>query len=79
MSSAVIIALAVAAIVVLFAVVLLVTARKADVRGAGALSRETRRRDRDADIDLPLRPASGSHRIGKRSASTVASSSTAPR
>jgi cytochrome b6-f complex iron-sulfur subunit len=25
----------------------------ADVRGAGALSRETRKRDRDADIDLP--------------------------
>ena len=57
MSSAVIIALAVAAIVVLFAVVLLVTARKADVRGAGALSRETRRRDRDADIDLPAAPS----------------------
>lgn len=56
MSSAVIIALAVGAIVVLFAVVLLATARKADVRGAGALSRETRRRDRDADIDLPVAP-----------------------
>ena len=56
MSPAVIIALAVGAIVVLFAVVLLATARKADVRGAGALSRETRRRDRDADIDLPVAP-----------------------
>ncbi|HQZ34974.1 MAG TPA: Rieske 2Fe-2S domain-containing protein [Ilumatobacteraceae bacterium] len=56
MSPAVIIALAVGVIVVLFAVVLLVTARKADVRGAGALSRETRRRDRDADIDLPVAP-----------------------
>jgi len=56
MSPAVIIALAVGAIVVLFAVVLLATARKADVRGAGALSRETRRRDRDADIDLPAAP-----------------------
>ena len=43
MSPAVIIALAVGVIVVLFAVVLLSTARKADVRGAGALSRETRR------------------------------------
>lgn len=57
MSNAVIIALAVGAIVVLFAVVLLATARKADVRGAGALSRETRRRDRDADIDLPVAPS----------------------
>lgn len=56
MSPAVIIALAVGAIVVLFAVVLLATARKADVRGAGALSRETRRRDRDSDIDLPVAP-----------------------
>jgi len=57
MSPAVIIALAIGVIVVLFAVVLLATARKADVRGAGALSRETRRRDRDADIDLPVAPS----------------------
>lgn len=57
MSPAVIIALAVGVIVVLFAVVLLATARKADVRGAGALSRETRRRDRDAEIDLPVAPS----------------------
>ncbi|MDO8391139.1 MAG: Rieske 2Fe-2S domain-containing protein [Actinomycetota bacterium] len=54
MSSAAIIAIAVAAIVLLAAVVLLSAARKSDVRGAGALSRETRRRDRDAEIDLPL-------------------------
>ncbi len=53
MSSSVIIAIAVAAVVVLAAVVLLGAARKSDVRGAGALSRETRRRDRDTDIDLP--------------------------
>jgi cytochrome b6-f complex iron-sulfur subunit len=57
MSPAVIIALAVAAIVVLAAVVLLTAARKSDVRGAGALSRETRRRDRDADVDLPAAPS----------------------
>jgi cytochrome b6-f complex iron-sulfur subunit len=54
MSPTVIIAIAVAAIVVLAAVVLLTAARKSDVRGAGALSRETKRRDRDADIDLPV-------------------------
>ena len=57
MSPAVIIALAVAALVFLAAVVLLTAARKSDVRGAGALSRETRRRDRDADIDLPTAPS----------------------
>ena len=53
MSSSAIIAIAVAAIVLLAAVVLLTAARKSDVRGAGALSRETRRRDKDAEIDLP--------------------------
>jgi cytochrome b6-f complex iron-sulfur subunit len=57
MSSSVIIAIAVAAIVVLAAVVLLTAARRSDVRGAGALSRETKRRDRDADIDLPSAPS----------------------
>jgi cytochrome b6-f complex iron-sulfur subunit len=53
MSAGVIIAIAVAAIVVLAAIVLVTAARRADVRGAGALSRETRRRDKDAEIDLP--------------------------
>lgn len=56
MSSAVIITIAVAVVVVLAAVVLLTAVRRSDVRGAGALSRETRRRDRDADIDLPSAP-----------------------
>jgi len=53
MSSSVIIIIAVVVIVVLAGVVLLTGARRSDVRGAGALSRETRRRDRDAEIDLP--------------------------
>ncbi|MEO5898552.1 MAG: Rieske 2Fe-2S domain-containing protein, partial [Ilumatobacteraceae bacterium] len=53
MSSAAIISIAVAAIVVLAAIAFLTAARRSDVRGAGALSRETRKRDRDADIDLP--------------------------
>ena len=57
MSSAVIITIAVAVVVVLAAVVLLTAVRRSDVRGAGALSRETRRRDRDADIDLPSAPS----------------------
>ncbi|MEI8238592.1 MAG: Rieske 2Fe-2S domain-containing protein [Actinomycetota bacterium] len=51
MSPAAIIAIAVAALVVLAAVVLLTAARKSDIRGAGALSRETRSRDKDAEID----------------------------
>ncbi|MEY4174289.1 MAG: hypothetical protein RI900_1454 [Actinomycetota bacterium] len=51
MSPAAIIAIAIAVLAVLFAVVLLTAARKSDVRGAGALSRETRRRDKDAQID----------------------------
>jgi cytochrome b6-f complex iron-sulfur subunit len=53
LSPAAIIIIAVFAIIVLAAIVLVTAARRADVRGAGALSRETRRRDRDADIDLP--------------------------
>ncbi len=53
MSPAAIIAIAVAALVVLFVIVLVTAARKSDVRGAGALSRETRRRDKDAEIDGP--------------------------
>ena len=53
MSPAAIIIIAVFVIVVLAAIVLVTAARRADVRGAGALSRETRRRDKDADIDLP--------------------------
>jgi cytochrome b6-f complex iron-sulfur subunit len=57
MSSAAIITIALAAVVVLGAVVLLTAARRTDVRGAGALSRETRRRDRDAEIDLPTPPS----------------------
>jgi len=56
MSSAVIIAITVGTITVLAAVVMLTAARRSDVRGAGALSRETLRRDKDADIDLPAAP-----------------------
>ncbi len=56
MSPAAIISVAVVAIVVLAAIVLVTAAKRADVRGAGALSRETRRRDKDAEIDLPVAP-----------------------
>jgi cytochrome b6-f complex iron-sulfur subunit len=54
MSPAAIITIAVVAIVVLATIVLVTAARRTDVRGAGALSRETRRRDKDAEIDLPV-------------------------
>ncbi|MEO5724569.1 MAG: Rieske 2Fe-2S domain-containing protein [Ilumatobacteraceae bacterium] len=53
MSSAAIIVIAIAAVVVLGAVAFVTAARRSDVRGAGALSGETRKRDRDTDIDLP--------------------------
>ena len=48
MSSAAIIAFAIAVAVVLAAIVFVTTARRSDVRGAGALSSETRRRDEAA-------------------------------
>ena len=51
MSTGLLITLVVIAVVVLGAVVVLTTARKTDVRGAGALSRETRQRDRAAKRD----------------------------
>ncbi len=53
MNSATVIAIVVAVVVALGAISFITAARRSDVRGAGALSRETRRRDRDADIDLP--------------------------
>jgi cytochrome b6-f complex iron-sulfur subunit len=48
MSNAAIIAIAIAVAVVLAAIVFVTTARRSDVRGAGALSSETRRRDEAA-------------------------------
>jgi len=56
MNPAAIISIAVLVIIVLAAIVLVTAARRADVRGAGALSRETRRRDKDAEIDVPAAP-----------------------
>jgi cytochrome b6-f complex iron-sulfur subunit len=48
MSNAAVIAIAIAVFVVLAAIVFVTTARRSDVRGAGALSSETRRRDEAA-------------------------------
>ncbi len=81
MSSAAIIAIAVGAVVLLAAVVLLTAARKSDVRGAGALSRETRRRDKDAGVDLPAGPSGRAVEraaVDARSEVAVAASATPP-
>jgi cytochrome b6-f complex iron-sulfur subunit len=80
MSPAAIIAIAAVALVALFAVVLLTAARKSDVRGAGALSRETRRRDKDAEIDGPAPTGKEVERaaVESRSAGLVQAESTAP-
>ena len=72
MSSAAVIAIVVAAVVVLGAISFLTVARRTDVRGAGALSRETKRRDRDAEIDLPVGPTG---REVERAASSARSTS----
>ena len=50
MSTGVIITIVIAAVVVLGAIVVLTTARRTDVRGAGALSRETRKSDRKVAV-----------------------------
>ncbi|MEN9505595.1 MAG: hypothetical protein RI958_1521 [Actinomycetota bacterium] len=81
MSPAAVIAIVIGVVVVLGAIVLVTAARRSDVRGAGALSRETRRRDRDAEIDLP-QAASGREveraAVAERSTSLVKASSMAP-
>ena len=59
MSTGTIIAIVVIAAVVLGAVVVLTTARSADVRGAGALSRETRSRDKAKKSSLADSAPSG--------------------
>lgn len=56
MSPAAVIAIVIAVLVVLGAVAFITAARRSDVRGAGALSRETKRRNRDAEVDLPASP-----------------------
>lgn len=80
MSPAAIILIAVVGLVLLFGIVLLTAARKSDVRGAGALSRETRRRDRDADIDGPAPTGREVERaaVEAREASLVVAESSAP-
>ena len=78
MSSALTIAIAVGVVTVLAAVVMLTAARRSDVRGAGALSRETVRRDKDSEIDLPVAPTGRAVEraaVEARSSALVASAS----
>ncbi len=56
MSSGAVIGIVIVVAVVLAAIVFLTAARRTDVRGAGALSGETRRRDKDSEVDLPTAP-----------------------
>ncbi|MGA0819093.1 MAG: hypothetical protein ACO3Q5_00905 [Ilumatobacteraceae bacterium] len=68
MSSAATIAIVIAVIVVLAAVVLVTSARRADVRGAGALSRETVKRDKSADkVSVPAGASFESAEVSARS------------
>ena len=69
MSTPLIIALAVAAIVVLGGLVFVTAARRSEVRGAGALSRETKKRDRGA-------AANGATASGRAYESAATSTST---
>jgi len=81
MSPAAVIAIVIGVVVVLGAVVLVTAARRSDVRGAGALSRETKRRDRDAEIDLPQGPTGREVEraaVEQRSTSLVRADSMAP-
>ena len=79
MSPAATIAIVVVAVVLLAAIVLVTTARRSDVRGAGALSRETRKRDKSAAAALPEPPsgkeielAAASRGVAKRPAAAPA-------
>jgi cytochrome b6-f complex iron-sulfur subunit len=81
MSPAAIISIVVGAVVVLAATLLVTAAKRSDVRGAGALSRETVRRDRDSEIDLPAAPTGRAVEraaVEERSTALVPVSSGAP-
>ncbi|MFZ9851780.1 MAG: ubiquinol-cytochrome c reductase iron-sulfur subunit [Ilumatobacteraceae bacterium] len=79
MSSAATIAIVIAVIVVLAAVVLVTSARRADVRGAGALSRETVKRDKSADkVSVPTGASFESAEVTARSTALEKASEVAP-
>jgi cytochrome b6-f complex iron-sulfur subunit len=72
MNAAAIVGVGVAVVVVLGAVLFLTASRRADVRGAGALSRETRKRDRGAaDGIVPAESAKEVEALATEARSTV--------
>ena len=73
LSSGAIVGIAVAAAVVLGALLVVVTARRSDVRGAGALSRETKSRDRASAVSAAT---AVSGREVERSARTAVATTT---
>jgi len=81
MNAAAVIAIVIGVVVVLGAIGFLTVARRSDVRGAGALSRETKRRDRDAEVDGPA-PVTGRDveraAVADRSTSLVKADTMAP-
>ena len=79
MSSAATIAIAIAVIVVLAAVVFITSARRADVRGAGALSRETVKRDKvTPKVSVPAGASYESAEVAARSTALEKASEVAP-
>ena len=79
MSSAATIAIAIAVIVVLAAVVFITSARRADVRGAGALSRETVKRDKGTPkVSVPAGASYESAEVAARSTALEKASEVAP-
>ena len=71
MNTGVTIAIVVVAAVVLGAIVVMTTARSTDVRGVGALSRETRSRDRKARTGAPSAPTGREVEAAARSTEVV--------
>ena len=78
MSAAAIIAIAVGIVVVLGALSFVTLARRSDVRGAGALSAETRERDREAREDQSQEAVVAAADDAPRSRHRARSPATAP-
>jgi len=77
-SSGAIVGIGIAAAVVLAALVVVVTARRSDVRGAGALSRETKSRDKASSVAAAA-PATGREvERAARAGGVVTATETAP-
>lgn len=78
MSSAATIVVVVLVVIALAALVLVTAARKSDVRGAGALSRETRKKDRAPAAGLPEPPTGREVELAARSTAVAKRPPSAP-